>query len=51
MVNNEEISDNEAMFRYLNLIDVEIFKNKISYTDITQSILMIIIQDRCYQYI
>ena len=28
MVNNEEISDNEAMFRYLNLIDIEISKNK-----------------------
>ena len=27
MVNNEEISDNEAMFRYLNLIDIEISKN------------------------
>ena len=28
MVNNKEISDNEAMFRYLNLIDIEIFKNE-----------------------
>ena len=28
MVNNDEISDNEAMFRYLNLIDLEISKNK-----------------------
>lgn len=28
MVNNDEISDNEAMFRYLNLIDFEISKNK-----------------------
>ncbi len=27
MVDNEEISDNEAMFRYLNLIDVEVSKN------------------------
>ena len=28
MVSNKEISDNEAMFRYLNLIDIEISKNK-----------------------
>ncbi len=28
MVNNKEISDNEAMFRYLNLIDFEMSKNK-----------------------
>ena len=28
MVSNNEISDNEAMFRYLNLIDLEMSKNK-----------------------
>ena len=28
MVSDKEISDNEAMFRYLNLIDIEISKNK-----------------------
>ncbi len=28
MVINKEISDNEAMFRYMNLIDIETSKNK-----------------------
>ena len=30
MVNNEEISENEAMFRYLNLVDYEESKFKMS---------------------
>ena len=51
MVNNEEISDNEAMFRYLNLIDIEISKNNDFKYSYYQNITMIIIRDVCYQFI
>ena len=51
MVDSEEISDNEAMFRYLNLIDVEISKNNNLNTVIIKNITMIIIRDVCFQFI
>ena len=51
MVNNEEISDNEAMFRYLNLIDIEISKNIDIKYNYYPEYYNDYFRDVCYQFI